>query len=74
MKCRHTSLPPKRAEGDRKANKVELGEAKKELATLTAAIEAKLTRQVHLAVEVESLRNDIAVTKRSLVADQELDT
>ena len=40
---------------------------------MTAAIEAKLLRQVHLEVEVESLRNDIAETKGSLAGDGELD-
>ena len=68
----HLSAAQK-AEGERKANQAGLVEAKKELATLTAAIEAKLIRQVHLEVEVESLRNDIAETKRSLAADRELD-
>jgi len=45
---------------------------RKELGTLTATIEAKLARQGDLAVEVESLKNDVADTKRSLAADQEL--
>ena len=45
---------------------------KKELGTLPATIEAKLARQGDLAVEVESLKNDVAETKRSLAADQEL--
>ena len=45
---------------------------RKELGTLTATIEAKLARQGDLAVEVESLKNDVAETKRSLAADQEL--
>ena len=45
---------------------------KKELGTLTATIEAKLARRGDLAVEVERLKNDVAETKRSLAADQEL--
>ena len=61
------------AEGERRANQAGLGEAKEELVTSMAFIEATLTRQVHLVVEVGSLRNDIAETKRSLAADQELD-
>ena len=52
-------------EEDRKANHAEIVAAKKEdIATLTATIETKLTRQGDLAVEEESLKND--------VADQEL--
>ena len=52
-------------EEDRKANHAEIVAAKKEdIATLTATIETKLARQGGLAVEVESLKND--------VADQEL--
>ena len=52
-------------EEDRKANHAEIVAAKKEdIATLTATIETKLARQGDLAVEVESLKND--------VADQEL--
>ena len=43
-----------------------------EIATLTATIETKLTQQGNLAAEVESLKNDVADTQRSLVADQEL--
>ena len=39
---------------------------------MTSTIETKLTRQVNLAVEVESLKNDVADTQRSLAADQEL--
>ena len=60
-------------EEDRKANYAGLIAAKKEeIATLTATIETKLTRQGDLAVEVESLKNDVADTQRSLAADQEL--
>ena len=45
-------------EEDRKANRAGLVAAKKEaIATLTATIETKLTRQGDLAVEVESLGN-----------------
>ena len=52
-------------EEDRKANHAEIVAAKKEdIATVTATIETKLARQGDLAVEVESLKND--------VADQEL--
>ena len=57
---------------DRKANHTGLVAAKEEIATLTATIETKLTRQGGLAVEVESLKNDVADTQRSLAADQEL--
>ena len=57
---------------DRKANHAGLVAAKEEIATLTATIETKLTRQGDLAVEVESLKNDVADTQRSLAADQEL--
>ena len=48
----HLSAAQK-AEGDRKANQAGLREAKKELVTLTAFIEATLTRQVSPVVEVE---------------------
>ena len=52
-------------EEDLKANHAEIVAAKKEdIATVTATIETKLARQGGLAVEVESLKND--------VADQEL--
>ena len=52
-------------EEDRKANHAEIVAAKKEdIATVTATIETKLARQGDVAVEVESLKND--------VADQEL--
>ena len=62
-----------KAEEDRKANHVGLIAAKKkEIATLTSTIQTKLTRQGNLAVEVESLKNDVADTQRSLAADQEL--
>ena len=40
---------------------------------MTATIETKLTQQGDLAVEEESLKNDVADTHRSLAADQELD-
>ena len=59
-------------EEDRKANQAGLIAAKEEIATLTATIETKLTRQGDLAVEVESLKNDLADTQRSLAADLEL--
>ena len=60
-------------EEDRKANPAGLTAAKKgEIATLTSTIETKLTRQGNLAVEVQSLKNDVADTQRSLAADQEL--
>ena len=60
-------------EEDRKANHAGLVAAKEEeIATLTATIETKLTQQGDLAVEVESLKNDLAGTQRSLAADQEL--
>ena len=42
------------------------------MATLTATIATKLARQGDLAVEVESLKNGVADTQRSLAADQEL--
>ena len=58
-------------EEDREANDAGHVAAKKEeIATLTATIETKLTRQGDLAVEVESLKNDVA--DRSLAADHEL--
>ena len=57
---------------DRKANHTGLVAAKEEIATLTATIETKLARQGDLAVEVESLKNDVADTQRSLAADQKL--
>ena len=60
-------------EEDRKANHAEIVAAKKEdIATVTATIETKLTRQGDLAVEVESLKNDLADTQRSFAADLEL--
>ena len=62
-----------KAEEDRKANHAGLIAAKEEeIATLTSTIQTKLTRQGNLAVEVESLKNHIAHTQRSLAADQEL--
>jgi len=42
------------------------------VATLTATIEGKLTRQGDLGVEVEGLKGDLAETKNSLAADQAL--
>ena len=58
---------------DRKANHTGLVAAKEEeIATLTATIKTKLTQQGNLAAEVESLKNDVADTQRSLAADQEL--
>ena len=60
-------------EEDRKANHAEIVAAKKEdIATVTATIETKLALQGDLAVEVESLKNDVADMQRSLAADQEL--
>ena len=62
-----------KVEEDRKANHAGLIAAKEEeIATLTSTIETKLTQQGNLAVEVESLKNDVADTQRSLAADQEL--
>ena len=62
-----------KAEAECKANCAGLIEEKKEeLATLTATVEAKLTQQGDLAIEVESLKNDVAEMKRTLTADQEL--
>ena len=62
-----------KVEEDRKANHAGLIAAKEEeIATLTSTIQTKLTRQSNLAVEVESLKNDVADTQRSLAADQEL--
>ena len=68
-------MAAQKEEEDRNANHAGLVAAKEEeIATLTAAIETKLTRQGDLAVEVESLKNDVADTQRSLAADQELAT
>jgi len=62
-----------KAEADRKADHAALVAAKrKEVATLTATIETKLTRQGDLGVEVEGLKGDLAETKNSLAADQAL--
>ena len=61
-----------KVEEERKANHAGLIAAKEEIATLTSTIETKLTQQGNLAVEVESLKNDVADTQRSLAADQEL--
>ena len=65
-------MAAQKEEEDRKANQAGLIAAKKEIATLTATIETKVTRQGGRAVEVESLKNDVADTQRSLDADQEL--
>merc|ERR1719323_2737957 len=63
----------KKAEADRKADHAALmGAKRKEVATLTATIETKLTRQGDLGVEVEGLKGDLAETKNSLAADQAL--
>ena len=61
-----------KAEAECKANCAGLIEEEEELVTLTATVEAKLTQQGDLAVEVESLKNDVAETKRTWTADQEL--
>ena len=65
-------MAAQKEEEDRKANQAGLIAAKDEIATLTATIETKLTRQGDLAVEVESLKNDVGDTQRSLAADQKL--
>ena len=65
-------MAAQKEEEDRNANHAGLVAAKEEIATLTATIETKLTRQGDLAVEVESLKNDLADTQRSLAADLEL--
>ena len=66
-------MAAQKEEEDRKANHAEIVAAKEEeIATLTATIETKLTRQGDLAVQVESLKNDVGDTQRSLAADQEL--
>ena len=66
-------MAAQKEEEDRKANQAGLIAAKEEdIATLTATIETKLTPQGDLAVQVESLKNDVADTQRSLAADQEL--
>ena len=65
-------MAAQKEEEDRKANHTGLDAAQEEIATLTATIETKLTRQGDLAVEVESLKNDLADTQRSLAADKEL--
>ena len=65
-------MAAQKEEEDRKANQAGLIAAKEEIATLTATIETKLTRQGDLGVEVESLKNDVGDTQRSLAADQEL--
>ena len=60
------------AHKEEEANYAGLIAMKEEIATFTATIETKLTRQGDLAVEVGSLKNDVADTQRSLAADQEL--
>ena len=66
-------MAAQKEEEDRKANQAGLIAAKEEeIATLTATIETKLTRQGDLAVQVESLKDDVGDTQRSLAADQEL--
>ena len=45
---------------------------RRKFGTLTATIETKLTQQGNLAAEVESLKNDVADTQRSLAADRGL--
>ena len=65
-------IAAKKEDEDRKANHTGLVAAKEEIATLTATIETKLARQGDLAVQVESLKNDVGDTQRSLAADQEL--
>ena len=66
-------MAAQKEEEDRKANHAEIVAGKKEeIATLTATIETKVTWQGDLAVEVESLKNDVADTQTSLDADQEL--
>ena len=64
-------MAAQKEEENRKANHAGLVAAQEEIATLTATIETKLTRQGDLAVEVESLKNDLADTQRSLAADLE---
>ena len=63
-------MTAQKEEEDRKANHAGLVAAKEEIATLTATIETKVTRQGDLAIEVESLKIDVADTQRD--ADQEL--
>ena len=65
-------MAAQKEEEDRKANHAEIVAAKEDIAILTATIETKLARQGDLAVEVESLKNDVADMQRSLAADQEL--
>ena len=66
-------MAAQKEEEDRKANHAGLIAAKEEeIATLTATIETKLTRQGNLAVEVGSLKKDVADTQWSLAAEQEL--
>ena len=62
-----------KAEADRKANHAAVVAAKEnEVASLTEAIEAKLTRQGELDVQVKSMNGDLSETQRFLLADQEL--
>ena len=56
-----------RAEGERKDHPVL---QKVEVASLTASIQAQLTRQGDLSVEVEKMKDDLAETQKSSVADQ----
>ena len=65
-------MAAKKEDEDRKANHKGLVAAKEEIATLTATIETKLTRQGDLEVEVGSLKNDVGDMQWSLAADQEL--
>ena len=66
-------MAAQKEEEDRKANQAgPIAAKEEEIATLTATIETKLTQQGNLAAEVESRKNDVADTQRSLAADQEL--
>ena len=53
-------MAAQKEEENRKANHAGLIAAKEEIATVTATIETKLTWQGNLAVEVGSLKNDVA--------------
>ena len=44
----------------------------KEVASLTATVQATLSRQSDLGVELESTKGDLTETQRSVAADQEL--
>ena len=59
-----------RAEGERKDHPVLTAAQKVEVASLTASIQAQLTRQGDLSVEVEKMKDDLAETQKSSVADQ----